>query len=70
MKLQLLSISICAAALTGCISTPQTKVLITPVGAAGIHSFRSPEATPPSASEIDRMTARLKQSAENSTAEN
>jgi len=35
-----------ATALAGCISTPSTKALITPIGAAGIYSFapqRSPD---------------------------
>lgn len=45
----------------GCISTPQTKALITPVGALGYHTFRPPQAQPPTPSEIDRMVARINQ---------
>ncbi len=44
---------------TGCISTPQTKALITPVGAIGYHTFRPPQARPPTPSEIDRMVAHI-----------
>jgi hypothetical protein len=32
--------------LAGCINLPQTKALITPVGAVGIHSFAPPAPTP------------------------
>lgn len=32
--------------LAGCMNTPQTKALITPVGAIGIHSFAPPHKSP------------------------
>lgn len=32
-----------ALALSGCVSTPNTKALITPVGAAGYHTFAPPD---------------------------
>ena len=41
----------------GCVSTPQTKALFTPVGAIGVHSFAPPQ-KPMNASEADRL-ARL-----------
>jgi hypothetical protein len=44
---------------SGCISTPQTKALITPMGAIGYHTFRPPQARPPTPSEIDRMVAHV-----------
>jgi hypothetical protein len=44
----------------GCVSTPQTKALITPVGAIGVHSFAPTEPVRPNASEADRL-ARLMQ---------
>lgn len=60
MKLGMLGALISAAVLAGCVSTPQTKALVTPVGAIGYHTFAPPEARRPSPSDIDRMTARLK----------
>jgi hypothetical protein len=32
-----------ALGLTGCINTPNTKALITPLGGIGVHSFAPPE---------------------------
>jgi hypothetical protein len=54
---------ICASALivglSGCINTSNTKALITPVGAVGIHSFepeRSPDRMlPPDAERVARI---------------
>lgn len=38
-----LSMSVVVVLLSGCISYPSTKILLTPIGAAGIHSFAPPE---------------------------
>jgi hypothetical protein len=49
-----------AAAMSGCISTPDTKALITPFGVAGIHSFkpeRDPNRMPPDAQRVARIAA-------------
>lgn len=35
-----------ASLLSGCLSTPQTKALITPVGVIGVHSFAPPRQAP------------------------
>jgi starvation-inducible outer membrane lipoprotein len=43
----------------GCVSTPQTSALFTPIGAIGVHSF-APAQKPMNASEADRL-ARLMQ---------
>lgn len=56
-------------AVAGCVSTPQTKVLITPVGAIGVHTFRQPDAQRPTPSEIDRMTASIRRAPERSSNE-
>ena len=48
----------------GCVSTPQTKALFTPVGAIGVHSFAPPQ-KPMNPSEADRL-ARLMQDREDS----
>lgn len=62
MKLRML-IGLCfLASLAGCISTQQTHALLTPIGAAGIHSFAPPrqssDGTPVQAKSLDRMTAK------------
>jgi hypothetical protein len=48
------------ASLAGCISVPGTKVLVTPIGVAGVHSFK-PQPTPDNiyaqARTMDRVTA-------------
>jgi hypothetical protein len=41
-----LSMSVVIVLLSGCISYPSTKILVTPIGAAGIHSFAPPERNP------------------------
>ena len=45
-KLQVISAMALSIALAGCISTPQTKALITPVGVIGVHSFAPPAPQP------------------------
>jgi hypothetical protein len=40
-----LSLSI-AAFVSGCINLPQTKALVTPVGAIGFHNFGPPKTQP------------------------
>lgn len=45
-------------ALSGCINTPSTKALITPIGGAGYHTFKPtqpPDRIDPS--EVDRLAA-------------
>ena len=48
------------ASVAGCISVPGTNVLVTPIGVAGVHSFK-PQPTPDNiyaqARTMDRMTA-------------
>jgi hypothetical protein len=41
-----LSMSVVVVLLSGCISYPATKILVTPIGAAGIHSFAPSERNP------------------------
>jgi hypothetical protein len=56
---------ICTSALivglSGCINTPSTKALITPVGAVGIHSFEPQHSVdgmpPPDADRVARIAA-------------
>lgn len=60
MRWQTLSVVAAALVCSACVSTPQTKALITPVGAVGVHSFNTPQTAPPDASAIDRMTAEIR----------
>jgi len=50
MKLRLLvvpcAITAFAVSLGGCVSYGQTRMLVTPVGVAGIHKFAPPNKTP------------------------
>jgi hypothetical protein len=48
-----------AALLAGCINTPQTKALITPVGAVGIYSFGPPREQPRNTEFERRVAQRL-----------
>jgi hypothetical protein len=57
--IKVLAIAVATASLPGCISTPSNKVLVTPFGVAGIHSFRpqqTPDTTYAQAKTMDRMT--------------
>ena len=60
MFMKVLVIAAVTASLQGCISTPSNKVLVTPFGVAGIHSFK-PQPTPDTiysqAKIMDRMAA-------------
>lgn len=58
--LHIVCLGLVSSGIVGCISTPQTKALITPVGAIGYHTFEPPGARPPTPSEIDRMVAGLR----------
>jgi len=57
---KVLAIAAVTASLQGCISTPSNKVLVTPFGVAGVHSFK-PQPTPDTiysqAKIMDRMAA-------------
>lgn len=45
-------------ALSGCVNTPNTKALITPVGAAGYHMFKPKDVpTRIEPSDVDRLAA-------------
>ena len=49
-----------AAAMSGCISTPNTKAFVTPIGGIGIHSFkpeRDPNRMPPDAHRVAQVAA-------------
>jgi hypothetical protein len=49
-------------ALSGCINTPNTKALITPLGGVGVHSFepqQSPDRMPPNADRVARIAANV-----------
>jgi len=56
-----LSITTVLIALAGCVNTPHTKALITPIAAVGVHSFapeRSPDRMPPPSAEgVARIAA-------------
>ena len=54
-------------ACAGCVSTPQTKALITPFGAIGVHSFAPAERTPMNASEVDRLAHMMQENGESAT---
>lgn len=45
--------------LGGCISYPSTKILVTPIGAAGIHSFAPAERNPDEMRASREATQRL-----------
>lgn len=52
-----------AVALGGCVSTPNTKALITPIGAVGVHSFAPTQKKSPdemkAAREAEQRLARM-----------
>ena len=56
MKARMLLLSSFGVLLAGCINTPQTRALITPIGAVGIHSFAPPREQPRSP-EFERRIA-------------
>ena len=66
-SLKVISAMALSVVLAGCISTPQTKALITPVGAIGIHSFAPPPVQPRNVDFIDQR--RLAQRAERAAQE-
>jgi hypothetical protein len=48
------------AVAAGCAATPSTGALVTPWGAAGIHSFKPQKNQPqPSAAKVDKQVAQL-----------
>lgn len=51
MKIATLTAAVLTLSLAGCVNLPQTKALITPLGAIGVHSFAPPR-KPPSGVEI------------------
>jgi hypothetical protein len=51
-----LGVSALCATLAGCINLPQTKALITPVGAIGIHSF-APRPEVPRSTDFEQRVA-------------
>jgi hypothetical protein len=52
---RMLALMTMVVACAGCVSTPQTKALFTPVGAIGVHSFAPVERTRMNSSEVDRL---------------
>jgi hypothetical protein len=54
-----LSMSVVVVLLSGCVSYPSTKILVTPIGAAGIHSFAPPERNPDEMKAAREATERL-----------
>ncbi len=51
--------ALCAwCALSGCVTTPNTKALVTPIGAAGYHTFK-PKQPPPRVApdDVNRIAA-------------
>ena len=52
---RIIAATIIALMSAGCVSTPQTKALFTPVGAIGVHSFAPTEQERRDASEADRL---------------
>ena len=62
MKTRMLLLGACGVLLAGCINLPQTKALITPVGAIGIHSFAPPRPAPRSADFEQRIAEQRKSS--------
>lgn len=57
MKARMLLLSAFGVLLAGCITTPQTKTLITPVGVVGIHSFAPPQQQLRPRKELERRLA-------------
>ena len=52
---RMLALMVTVIACAGCVSTPQSKALFTPVGAIGVHSFAPVERTRMNSSEADRL---------------
>jgi hypothetical protein len=58
-RISVLLFCLCGAAfLSGCINLPQTKALVTPVGAVGVHNFAPPNKQPRDIN-LDRPDQRL-----------
>ncbi|MFL6549454.1 MAG: hypothetical protein ACJ8OJ_12215 [Povalibacter sp.] len=55
MKRMHVLMTLMAIAASGCVSTPQTKALFTPIGAIGVHSFAPVEQPRVTPSEADRV---------------
>jgi len=59
------------AMLAGCISTPNSKALITPIGAVGVHSFAPPgdpmRMTPSKADALARVASNQRTCTEDGT---
>jgi hypothetical protein len=65
-----LSMGVVVVLLSGCISYPSTKILVTPIGAAGIHTFAPPEQNPDEMKAARATSERLAHMAkENDTAQ-
>lgn len=64
---RMLALMTIMVACAGCVSTPQTKALITPIGAVGIHSFAPAERRPMSPSEVDRLAHLMQENGESAT---
>jgi hypothetical protein len=56
--IRFIGVWLAGALLLGCVNTPQTKMLVTPIGAVGIHSFAPPE-RPPTVDDIERSRQRV-----------
>jgi hypothetical protein len=52
---RMLALMTMVVACAGCVSTPQTKALFTPIGAISVHSFAPVERTRMNSSEVDRL---------------
>ncbi|MBB6093527.1 TolA-binding protein [Povalibacter uvarum] len=63
-----------AVALGGCVSTPSTKALITPIGAVGVYSFAPTEKRSPdemkAARQAEQRLARMNREEAENTAPN
>ncbi|HEY6644251.1 hypothetical protein [Povalibacter sp.] len=58
-RIRSMGIGIGAVLLSACISYPGTKILVTPIGAAGIHSFAPPERSPDVTRDATQRLARM-----------
>jgi hypothetical protein len=56
-----------SAVAAGCAATPTTSGLVTPWGAAGIHSFKPQKAPEPDATKVNRQVAQLLDDASQAT---
>ena len=64
---RMLALMTIMVACAGCVSTPQTKALFTPIGAVGVHSFAPVERTPMSPSEVDRLAHMMQEDSASAT---